>query len=353
MPLLRHVLADVLPQVTEHRHVVARDVLRHGHARQLDDAALDGVHEREVAHRPREECPLGVSRPAQEEGGRGEVDHARDPELAVHRLQAGDPETRGLVVSLGLLALVAFQVIVNVLVGRLLAVTVVRLVVQDEDVLQPHQPGHGPLEHLPLGLQRVRTVPDASLEQRPPALGEVHLLAALEAVIVGDDDLGAVDVVQHVARHQLAVRIVAVRVVRVEHAQPVLDRDPRRDNEEAAGEAPALRPPHGVDGLPGDEHGHDRRLPRARGQLEREAHELRVGVVVRVRQVLEEPLPLPLVRRHLGEPDHGLHRLDLTEEGADAGEFVVSPVLKQPRGFRRHPPRARVADAAPLVHTVA
>jgi hypothetical protein len=80
---------------------------------------------------------------------------------------------------------------------------------------------------------------------------------------------------------------------------------------------------------------------------------LQVGVIVRVRQVLEESLPLPLVRRHLGQPDRGLHRLDLTEEGADAGELMMAPVLKQSCRLRRHSPRARVLDAAPLVHAVA
>ncbi len=74
--LLRHVLADVLPEVAEHRHLVAGDVLRDGDARQLDDAALDGVHEREVAHRPREERAFGVARAAEEERRRGEIDDA-------------------------------------------------------------------------------------------------------------------------------------------------------------------------------------------------------------------------------------------------------------------------------------
>src|SRR6058998_2632955 len=91
-PLLRHVLAYVLPEIAEHRHFTTGDILRHRYAWQLHDAALDGVHEREVAHRPREERPLGISGAAQEKGGRGEVDHAREPELAVHGLEAGDPE---------------------------------------------------------------------------------------------------------------------------------------------------------------------------------------------------------------------------------------------------------------------
>ena len=78
-----------------------------------------------------------------------------DAELAVHGFEAGDPEPGGLVVLLGLLPLVALQVLVVGLV-RLLAVAVVRLVVEDQDVLHAHQVGHDALEHLAFGLQRVR-----------------------------------------------------------------------------------------------------------------------------------------------------------------------------------------------------
>ncbi len=218
-----------------------------------------------------------------------------EPELAVHGLQPGDPEPGGLVVALGLLAVVALQVLV-VVVARLLAVAVMRLVVQDEDVLEPHQLGHDALEHLPFALQRVQRLADASLEQRAAALRQLDPLAALEGVVVGDDDLGAVDVIQHVGRDQLAARVVAVRVVRLQHAQAVLDGDARRDHEKAAGESLALRPPDGVDGLPGDQHGHDRRLARARGQLEGQSQQLRIGVVVRAGEVVEEALAGTLAR---------------------------------------------------------
>jgi hypothetical protein len=111
---------------SEHRHVVAGDVLGHGHAGQLHDAALDGVHEREVAHRPREEGALRVAGAAQEERGGGEVDDSGQAELAIHRLQPGDPEAGGLVVALGLLAVVALQILV-VVRGGLLAVAVMGL----------------------------------------------------------------------------------------------------------------------------------------------------------------------------------------------------------------------------------
>ena len=63
-PPLRHLPADVLPEIAEHRHLGAGDVVHHRHARQLDDAALDGVHQGEVADRPREQRALGVARAA-------------------------------------------------------------------------------------------------------------------------------------------------------------------------------------------------------------------------------------------------------------------------------------------------
>ena len=42
-PPSRHLGADVLPQVAERGHLATGDVVRHRHARQLDDAALDRV----------------------------------------------------------------------------------------------------------------------------------------------------------------------------------------------------------------------------------------------------------------------------------------------------------------------
>ncbi len=91
-PFLGHVLADVLPEVAEHRHFIAGDVFGHRDARQFDDAAFDGVHEREVAHRPREQRALGVAGAAKEEWRGRQVNDAAEAELAVHGFQAGNPE---------------------------------------------------------------------------------------------------------------------------------------------------------------------------------------------------------------------------------------------------------------------
>ena len=43
--LLRHLLADVIPKIAEHRYVGIDRVVAHRDPGQLDDAALDGVDE--------------------------------------------------------------------------------------------------------------------------------------------------------------------------------------------------------------------------------------------------------------------------------------------------------------------
>ena len=79
------------------------------HARQLDDAALDGVHQREVAHRPGEERPLGIAGAAEEEGRGGEIQDSLQAELAIDRFETGDPDACGFAVLFGLLLLVSLQ----------------------------------------------------------------------------------------------------------------------------------------------------------------------------------------------------------------------------------------------------
>jgi hypothetical protein len=74
----------------------------------------------------------------------------------------------------------------------------------------------------------------AALEQRATGLADLQRLARLESVIIGDDDLGAIDIRQHVHRDQFAAAVVAVRVVGLKDTQPVLDGDSRGDNQESA-----------------------------------------------------------------------------------------------------------------------
>ncbi len=223
------------------------------------------------------------------------------------------------------------------------------LVVEDDDVLRRHQVRQDPLEHLALRLQRLDVVASATAQERTVALRQRHAFAPLEGVEVRDDDPRPVDIADHVRRHQAAPTVVVVRVVRLEHAQPVADRDSRCHDQEAAREVRAVRPSHGVDRLPGDQHRHDHRLAGAGGELEREARQVTV-LRVDFLQTLQESAAagVPPLRCDLGQPNRGLHRFHLAEKGSDVRPAPVSaPVLQQASGLWCHLPLARVGELAP------
>ncbi len=155
----------------------------------------------------------------------------------------------------------------------------VRLIVQHHDVLHAHEVGHHPLDHLSFGFQCIQRLAPA-LEQRAPSLGNLHAFAQLEGVVVGDDDFCPFQIGKHILGNQLAACIVGVRVIGLKHTQTVANGQAGRDNQEAACEFFAGGATYGIDGLPGDEHGHDGCLAGARGQLQGQAHEIRIGVAV-------------------------------------------------------------------------
>ena len=66
----------------------------------------------------------------------------------------------------------------------------------------------------------------------------------------------------------------------------------------------------------------------------------RIGLRVYRLEVLDQPLARCQMRGHFGEPDRGFDRFDLAEEGTDAAELMVSPVLEQSSRLRRHLPLA-------------
>ena len=202
------------------------------------------------------------------------------------------------------------------------------LVVQHQDVLHAHEVRHHPLEHLARGLAG-RDVRTPALEEGAASLRDGEDLAPHEGVVIGDDDLRAVEIAEHVGRHQLAVAVVAVRIVRLQHPQAVADGETGGDHQESAREPPAAGTAHRVGGLPRDEHGHDRGLAGAGRELERESCEAGVRLLVGDREMIEEAAAFVAEpRRDLGQPDRGLRRLDLAEEGADVGEAVAAPVLQ-------------------------
>ena len=141
-------------------------------------------------------------------------------------------------------------------------------------------------------------------------------------------------------RDQIARAVVAVRVVRLQDAQAILDGQAGCDDEETAGEVFAAGPANGVERLPGDQHRHDGRLSGARGELQREPLDLRIRVGIDRLQVVEQPFARNQMRRDFGKPDRRFDRLDLTEERPDAAEFVMPPVLQESCRLRRHLPLA-------------
>ncbi len=192
------------------------------------------------------------------------------------------------------------------------------LVVDRQDIFQAHEIGHDALQHLALSFEGVELFSKAALQQLPASFGEVDALSQFEGVKVGDDDLGFVHIVEHIVRNQLAVGVVAVGVVGLQNAQAVFDRDAWRDDQKAARKVLAVRSPYGIDGLPGDQHGHHRRFPGAGGQLERNPGEVGVGVFVGPDEVVEQTLTGGSFGGHFSEPDGGLSRFDLAEERPDA-----------------------------------
>ena len=94
--------------------------------------------------------------------------------------------------------------------------------------------------------------------------------------------------------------VVAVGIIRLQNAQPVANRQARRDHQKAASEMCTARSADGIDSLPGDDHRHDGRLARAGRQFQSEAQKLRVRVAIGIRNVFEKSLAgFSLVRRNL------------------------------------------------------
>ena len=81
----------------------------------------------------------------------------------------------------------AQEQIVHILEGQM------RLVVDGEDVLHPHQFRHDALKHLAFCFKAMDLI-SAALKQRPAAPRQLHRLAEFEPVEIRDDDLRAVQI---------------------------------------------------------------------------------------------------------------------------------------------------------------
>ncbi len=88
---LRHVFADVLPEITEHGHVLARNVFGHRDTGEFNHPTLNGVHEGKVAQGPREDSALCVSGAAQKERCSREIDDTGQAKFAIDGFETGNP----------------------------------------------------------------------------------------------------------------------------------------------------------------------------------------------------------------------------------------------------------------------
>ena len=172
--------------------------------------------------------------------------------------------------------------------GRLAPVAVVRLVVDDHDLAVLAQVVADAVHHLVgrLGERAGRVGGQHPLGQ--PA--RVALLAELEGVEVGDDDLRRAQVAAVLGRDDVEFPVVVVRVGRQQDAEPVADGDAGGDDEEGVGEPVVVRVAALVEHLPRDEHGHDDRLAAAGRHLARDAEQLGPGLVGLLPEVLLDPV---------------------------------------------------------------
>ena len=111
------------------------------------------------------------------------------------------------------LQIIVFRLAFSAFSG-ILAVAVVRLVIQHQNVLHAHEFRHDTLEHLPFGFQGLQYAV-ASLKQKTPASGQFQAFSQLEGMKIGDDDFGPLEFPQHALGDQLPVLIVTIRIVRL------------------------------------------------------------------------------------------------------------------------------------------
>ena len=130
-----------------------------------------------------------------------------------------------------------------------------------------------PGNHLAPGLQeRARRAGAARQELLGERADRLALLglAALELVVVGDDDLRLAEIADQVVGDEAAELVVVLVVLGEQDAEPVPDRQAGGDDEEPAGEARVVRLGDLVQRLPGDEHRHHDGLAGAGRHLQRD-----------------------------------------------------------------------------------
>ena len=139
--------------------------------------------------------------------------------------------------------------------------------------------------------------------------------------------------------------------MRLQDAEAVANGDSGGNDQEAPGKTAAVGAANRIDGLPGDQHGHDGGFAGTGSEFQAESPKVRVGVKVGFVEMVQKALTgVAQFGGDFGEPDDGFDGLHLAEEWPDAVKGVVTPVLKQARRFRSYLPIVGVGRAPPLIH---
>ena len=149
-------------------------------------------------------------------------------------------------------------------------------------------------------------------------------------MIVCDNDFGSFDIANHIVGNKFTALVVAIGIIRLQHAKPVANGYARGDNQEASSEFFALWSSHCIHHLPSDNHGHHGGFACAGGKFQCKSGYFRVGIVVGIFEMVEKSFTgFPCLWGDLCEPDCRFDCLDLAEKRFDTVELVVPPVLKQ------------------------
>ena len=267
--------------------------------------------------------------------------------MGLDGLDARQPDPRLLKVLLGLGSLIDVERALFVFGRR--GVAVVRLVVEDHDVLRiAEDPADSP-DHLRRRLPEAFIVAVRAGQNSLRERGGLNLLPPDEGVVVGHENRGRLEPIELVGGHEVHRPVIVAGIVRVEDPESVADRDPGGDDEEPVAEPAVLRVGGLVERLPGDEHRHQDGLAGARGHLEREPRQPAVVDGVLGADDIER-LRVARLLGGLGQVDKGLGCLELAEEKAAITVFGA-PMVDQVAAGRRDmrvvldpPPLDRLAD---------
>ena len=225
-----------------------------------------------------------MARAAQKERRRGDVVDCAEIDLPAQGPDSVDPQPGCLGVLFHLLAALGLDRRLIGLAGLLL-IAVMRLVVENDDILACQQFRADARQHLPFGLFCLRFRP-AALQYRAGEFGQSEGLAQLELVVVGNDDARGPDRADHVVRDEAAALVIILRIARQQHAEAVANRDAGADDKKRV----RIIPPavDRVDRLPGDQHRQHGRLTRAHCHLGGDTKETRIIGLVAGPQLLPD-----------------------------------------------------------------